>query len=457
MNGAHPFSLNGASPAPAVTINNAALYWLGALGIAVAALTIATPFAFHANGDNAYIALAIPASLAALAAAFMAERAPPMKALWLILSVAILLRLFLLYFDPLLSTDIYRYVWDGKVQAAGINPYRYFPAHEALASLRDTIIFPHINRADYAVTAYPPVAEMFFFAVTRLGENITTMRLALLGCEAVTVAMIVLLLRRMERPITYLAAYAWHPLPMWEIANNGHIDALMVALMMLGLWLAYSAWPLRGAIAIALAALIKPFAALALPAIWRLWDWKMPLIAGAVAALCYLPYLSVGAGVFGFLTTGYFSEEQFASGDKVLPLVAWRFVFGTVHGDALVYFVMAGLVLAALSLLAASREPRSIDSSLADITRLLLAFLFLLSPNYPWYFLAVTPFLALYGSAPVWAASIGALLLQDEVHWDFDVSWMIRKSALYGTFLLACAYSFWRTRHLRTANGGQRR
>jgi hypothetical protein len=457
MNGAHPLSLNGAAPAPAAVTDNTALYWLGALGIVVAALTIATPFAFRAAGDNAYMALAIPTGFAALAAACMAERASATKALWLIVGVAVLLRAILLVFDPLLSSDIYRYVWDGKVQAAGINPYRYFPAHEVLAPLRDAAIYPHINRADYAVTAYPPVAEMFFFVVTRLGENITTMRLALLGCEAMTAAMIILLLRRVGRPVTRLVAYAWHPLPMWEIANNGHIDALMVALMMLGLWLAFSAQPLRGAVAIALAALVKPFAALALPAIWRRWDWKMPLIVVAVTALCYVPYLSVGAGVFGFLTTGYFSEEKLSSGENVWPLAVWRVAFGTMGGDALVYFVLAGLVLAAMSLIAAHREPRSIDTSLADITMLLLAFLFLLSPNYPWYFLAVTPFLALYGGAPVWAATIGALLLQDEVDWDFNVPWMIRKSILYGTFFLACAYSFWRARYLRAANGEQRR
>ena len=88
----------------------------------------------------------------------------------------------MLLFDPLLSSDIYRYVWDGRVQAAGINPYRYFPAHEALAFLRDGTIFPHINRAEFAVTIYPPVAQFFFFVVTRIGESVTVMRFALLGC-----------------------------------------------------------------------------------------------------------------------------------------------------------------------------------------------------------------------------------------------------------------------------------
>ena len=67
-----------------------------------------------------------------------------------------------------------------------------------------------------------------------------------------------LLLRRMDRPVTRVIAYFWHPLPMWEIANSGHVDALMVALMLLGLWIALTGHALRGAVLIALSALVKP-------------------------------------------------------------------------------------------------------------------------------------------------------------------------------------------------------
>jgi alpha-1,6-mannosyltransferase len=67
-----------------------------------------------------------------------------------VLGLAIALRALLLTAPPILSTDIYRYVWDGRVQAAGIDPYRYIPADPALASLRDPVVYPQINRADYA-------------------------------------------------------------------------------------------------------------------------------------------------------------------------------------------------------------------------------------------------------------------------------------------------------------------
>src|SRR5690348_12224079 len=134
---------------------------------------LATPFAFRVGGDNYYMAMTMPAGFVALAAARVAERAPLKQALLAIIAIAVVSRGFLLAHEPLLSTDIYRYIWDGKVQAAGINPYRYVPADEALKALRDSAIFPNINRADYAVTIYPPVAQMFFFVVTRLGDSAT--------------------------------------------------------------------------------------------------------------------------------------------------------------------------------------------------------------------------------------------------------------------------------------------
>ena len=427
-------------PAPSVG-KEPPLYLLAGIGAIFAGLTVVTPFAFHAGGDNAFIALAIPASLLTLMATRVAERSPTKRALWLIFGIGFLLRIYVLLFDPLLSTDIFRYIWDGRVQAAGINPYRYFPAHDALAHLRDAVIFPRINRADYAGTIYPPVAEFFFLMVTRIGENVNVMRLALLGCEAVIVTLVILFLRRMERPTTRVVAYFWHPLPIWEIANNGHVDALAVALMMLGLWVALTGRAMRGAVMIALGILVKPYVAPALAPIWRPWDWKMPLAVIAVIALCYFPYLSVGSGVFGFLTNGYLTEEGILSGDDLWLLSIWRLVFGAHRGDVVAFAAVAALIMLFIALSAARRPNRTIASSLADTNMLLLVVLLLLSPNYPWYFLAITPFVALCGNAPTWAVSIGALLLTNEIRWDFEIPRLIVKSILFGGFLLACTWS----------------
>ncbi len=434
--------------------NVSPLLRLAGIGAVLVALTLVTPFAFETAGDNAYIALTVSAGLLTIMATRVAERAPPDRALWLILALGILLRAYLLLFNPLLSSDIYRYVWDGRVQAAGINPYRYFPADEALAFLRDGAIFPHINRVDSAVTIYPPVAQFFFFIVTRIGENVTTMRLAMLGCESVTVTLIMLLLRRMNRPVTRVIAYLWHPLPLWEIANGGHVDALMVALMLLGLWVALTGHALRGAVLIAFSALVKPYVAPVLAGIWRPWDLKMPLVVIAAIALCYLPYLSVGWGALGFLTKGYLTDEGISAGYELWPLSLWRLVFGGHQGDVVGYAVLAALVLLFKGLSVARSSDRTIASSLADINMLLLIALLFLSPNYPWYFLVIMPFVALYGSPPTWVVSIGALLLSEQLDWDFYIPRMVTKSILFGGLLLAWALVAWKTRMQRTADAG---
>lgn len=426
------------------------------IGIAAAliALTSVTPFAFRTLGDNAFIALTMVAALLTIAASRLAERAPPDRVLWLIFSVAILLRAYMLLFDPLLSSDIYRYIWDGRVQAAGINPYRYFPADPALASLRDAAIYPHINRVDTAATIYPPVAQLFFLIVTRLGENVTTMRLAMLGCEAVTVVLIMLFLRRMEQPVTRVVAYLWHPLPIWEVANGGHVDALMVVLMLSGLWVALTGKALRGAALIAFSALVKPYVAPVLAGIWRPWDIKMPLVVIAVAVLCYLPYLSVGWGVFGYLTKGYLTEEGISGGYELWLLALWRLVFGEHQGDVAVYTVLAALTLLCAAFAVVFRSDRGIAKSLASINMLLLLTLLLVSPNYPWYFLAITPFVALCGSPPDWIVSIAALMLSEQLDWDFYIPRMVTKSVLFGGLLLAWAWVAWTSRQSKAANAG---
>src|SRR5205085_1483066 len=148
---------------------------------------------------------------------------------------AALFRLSILFFPPYLSDDIYRYVWDGRVQATGTNPYRYVPADEALTQLRDEKIYPHINRRDSAQTIYPPVAEGAFLLITRVSESVTWMKAVMVGCEAVAVWAIVQLLVAFGFARQRVLIYAWHPLVVWEFAGSGHVDALAIAFIALAL------------------------------------------------------------------------------------------------------------------------------------------------------------------------------------------------------------------------------
>jgi hypothetical protein len=218
--------------------------------------------------------------------------------------------------------------------------------------------------------------------------------------------------------------------------------------MLLGLWVALAGRAMRGAAFITLGMLVKPYVAPALAPLWRPWDWKMPLVVIAIIGLCYLPYLSVGWGVFGFLTKGYLTEEGIISGNDLWLLSVWRLVFGTHRADVVAYAGVAATILLFMALSAGRRPNRTIASSLADTNMLLLVVLLLLSPNYPWYFLAIVPFVALCGNAPTWVISIGALLLTDEARWDFQIPKLLVKSILFGGCLLAYVWSA-RVAHLK--------
>ena len=230
------------------------------LSLAAASLVVLSVLAtkLHSTGGFwAFCSMAvITASIAAWAA--MADHGVDQRhVLWIILGSAILMRIPFLLSEPNLSTDLYRYIWDGRVQAHGINPFRYVPAAPELAALRDRAIYPNINRADYAPTIYPPAGQMLFFLTTRISESVLAMKLSMLAFEALGLACLIDILRRLELPTQRIAAAAWHPLALWEIAGNAHIDAAMTGAMLFGVWLYLTKHAIAGAIVVAAATLMK--------------------------------------------------------------------------------------------------------------------------------------------------------------------------------------------------------
>lgn len=179
-----------------------------AIGAALLALTLIGPAVHAGAGDIAYVALAVMQGLLVAYATRLGVTCPEQQALWLIFGVALALRAALLLVPPHLSTDIYRYVWDGRVQGAGINPDRYMPAAPELAPLRDAAIYPLINRRDYAPTIYPPAAQMLFLLANRLSDGLVAMKLVLIAFEAVTAAVVLGFLLRLGGPATRVLAYA---------------------------------------------------------------------------------------------------------------------------------------------------------------------------------------------------------------------------------------------------------
>jgi hypothetical protein len=303
-------------------------------------------------------------------------------------------------------------------------------------------VWPHINRADYAVSLYPPGAQFVFLAATRLSESVLAMKLALLLFEAAGIAAIIALLRRLGKPSTHVAAYAWHPLPVWEIAGNGHVDAAMMAFLLIGLLLYVRGRTLIAGILITLGALVKPLTVLVLPVLWRPWDWRLPICVAVTLILAYVPYLSVGWGVFGFVS-GYVQEEGLASGNGFKLLWLLQQLTGPLLYGTASYLAVSMIVLAAIALAVGFRSDRTVGSSLRAASWMLIAFLALISPNYPWYFLILVPFLALSPSATAWVLTSASVLFYDIVPADVLPPYETRITMFTLAVLAALACDLW--------------
>jgi alpha-1,6-mannosyltransferase len=309
-----------------------------------------------------------------------------------ILLIALAMRLILLPGTPI-STDVFRYVWDGRVQAAGINPYLHVPDHGALVGLRDGTIYPYINRSDYAPTIYPPASQIVFYLVTRISEAPIAMKAAMVVFEALAVWAILQLLASRGLPLSRVLIYAWHPLPLWEFARSGHVDIVAIAFLLLAFLAMERRSPILAGVALGAAVLVKYFPVVTGPALYRRWDWRLPAAFVATIAVLYLPYIAAGTKVFGFLGE-YLSEEGLDKGSGVF---LWQLLnaFVPLPEQAFAaYLAAAAAIMAVLAVVVVMRHRPSAD--LAGAMLLAVVATILLSPHYPWYFIWLVPFLCFY-------------------------------------------------------------
>ncbi len=370
---------------------------LGAIGAVLVGLTgagTAILTGLPAGDDRQVVGFLATICLAGLlwllAVAIVRRSRMPRQTIWLVLAVAVAMRLMTLATPPLLSSDIYRYVWDGRVQLAGINPYRYLPAAAELSFLRDQAVYPNINRAEDAHTVYPPGAQAIFALAAAVTPGVFGMKLMMTAFDVLTIAALIMLLRIAGRDPAELLIYAWLPLPVWEFAGNAHIDGAAAGLLALALLCAVRVRPIWTGILLGIATLTKFLPAVVLPAFWRPSQWRLPIAFVLTIIACYIPYVSVGSQVFGFLP-GYVSEEGFRSGQGIFLLQLLDHVMALPSWATTAY---VALVLALLGLLAAyfsfgttlptapgARVELQAEQALILGAVLLVA----LSPHYPWY------------------------------------------------------------------------
>ncbi len=389
-----------------------------------------------------------------LAAAWLVLRKRESRPLLIIALVfAALLRLSILFSPPYLSDDIYRYIWDGRVEAAGINPYRYIPADDALKNLRDEKIYPKINRRDYAHTIYPPTAEAIYFLTTRVSESVTWMKATMIGFETLAVWAIAQLLASFGLPRQRVLLYAWHPLAVWEFAGSGHLDAIAIAFIALALLARRKNVEAATGIALACATLVKFFPIVLLPAFCKRWSWKMPVVFAVTIVFAYLPYLGVGPrGVLGFLF-GYARERGMESGEQFFLLSAIRRLPFGFHVPTSAFVVFAFLILAGLAVWVLRKQQRGDENYVANALVLASAFTVLVAPHFSWYVAWLIPFLCFIPSVPVLYLTLSSFLLYlTWLYWTDTQVFRIKALIFVPFFFLVALAVWWRRGKIPSAD-----
>ena len=344
-----------------------------------------------------------------------AFRLPPRAAVPAVLVVGTLLRLVALSGPPTLSDDLHRYAWDGRVQAAGIDPYRHPPTAPALRELREPWLWPdegtcaeidrnpgctRLNRPAVR-TIYPPVAQAWFSLVYRLGgidARHKAWQVAALAVDLALLALLVLALREWGRDRRWVALYALSPVPVVELVNNGHVDGLAALFVVAALVAGARRRRFVTGVLVGAAGLVKLYPLLllvALAGIGRGRERLAPLAWGAAGALAvavagYLPHVvAVGWRVLGYLP-GYLREEQYDRGGRYL-------LAGLLGLPAPATAVVAAAALAAVTAWVLARRPGLPHASTVLLGGLLLA----VTPVQPWYAVLLLA-VASVAAAPVW-------------------------------------------------------
>jgi alpha-1,6-mannosyltransferase len=356
--------------------------------------------------------------------------------------VAVLARGILISSPPTLSNDIYRFVWDGRVMAAGLSPYAYAPGNPAVADLHppDYWIWSQINRKS-AITIYPPGAELFFAGVYRVyPDSVTWTKGAMVLVDLASCVLLLLILGRLGMPRERVLLYAWAPLPIVEFGSSGHVEALSVfctlAAILVGVVAVQRAAEGGGAghpaslwalVCLAAAALVKLIPLLLLAGWIRRFGWKFAALCAGLFALVYALFVvATGGYVSNFLVTYLLVEHSNA---PVYALASELVARPLGIGDGIVRGVLFA-ALASVALLVAFKHDSGPYSFVSKSFVLVGAYLILATNAHPWYATWLLLFLPL-------VMPPGGLLLSGEI----DSSENPRLRREYGPALAAFVYT----------------
>ncbi len=358
-----------------------------------------------------YLLHFFPLLLLALAAAWWVFRAAAddLATLGIILGFALLFRLLVLPAPPVLSSDIFRYIWDARVQAAGINPYLSRPADFESEEIKKDPLHQQQNRP-FARTIYPPLAQAAFRAVRAVvGESVTAMKALMLFGDLATLAILVHLLGALGLPRSRVILYAWQPLTVFEIAGSGHVDALAIPFILLALLAWRRGWNATAGAALGAATLVKIFPIVLVPAFLGRRRWQLLFACAATLGLVYLPYLpEAGGQVLGHLPR-FLSDPGETFNPSLIGLAS--LLFGQFSRVPLFWSsAMGGAMMAATLLWLLRSEAGSLDALLERIWLVATVLTLLTLTLHPWYLLWLLPLLTIQ-PRPAWIYLTGAISL----------------------------------------------
>jgi alpha-1,6-mannosyltransferase len=368
------------------------LYLIGAVLLVALAICSAQ---FSSRGAPSFmvpLAVAGVAYLVAIREFFSTPRFPR-HVIVIGLVLAALWHLLFLLKPPGADDDIHRYLWDGRVQRLGYNPYLVAPNDPALAGLH-TPETHTLNHPDLS-SPYPPGAELFFRAVTAIHESVFALKVAFVLCDLVVVLLLLQALRNSRHGEHWVLAYAWHPLLATEVAGSGHIDIVGTLLLVVSFGALGRRWRTAAALAFGLAVAVKLLPLVLLPLYWKRVRVRDALLTVIVLALLCVPFLHDGRMPTGSLGTYvqsfWFNCPLFLTLERVMSP---QLVVGLA--------VLVGLVTA----IAMGRRS---TERFSDAFAWPMAATLLCAPViYPWYLLWLLPFLRSATTLPlvIWTVSI---------------------------------------------------
>jgi alpha-1,6-mannosyltransferase len=289
--------------------------------------------------------------------------------------------------------DIHRYVWDGRAQRLGYNPYLLVPSNPRLGKLH-TPETRTLNNPDLP-SPYPAGAQLFFRAVTAIHESTFALKVAFVVCDFVIALVLLDILRFSRQGAHWVLAYAWNPLLAIEVAGSGHIDIVGVLLLLVSAGALARRWRAVAALAFGMAVAVKFLPVVLLPLYWKRVRVRDGVLAALIVALLYFPFLNHGripTGSLGSYVQSFrFNDPLFAA---LEPWAAPQ--------------LLAGLAVL-MGFFTAIWLRRKLPTWSPDAFAWPMAASLLCAPVvYPWYLLWLLPFVRSASTLPIiiWTISI---------------------------------------------------